>query len=362
MAPLNDDLEDEHQVKLSNPINNSHDNKIESKVNTVEQPLLDSNVEIKDGSLVVKVVSISNRDLNPYKKQPSSVKCLLRTRIPTENNKCFYLMMYESTTDKKEHLVLTYGQPILSKTLDMSEEYLDSERKLRGIISISESIIEREAYQDQSTNYLSNDKIAQKKHSLDNKSCLLRIHSSCFTGECLGSTRCDCREQLQEAMHLMSEENSGVIIYLNQEGRGIGLKEKLLAYNLIDMGHDTVTANLALNRKPDLRNYQVAIDILNDLDICDVRLLTNNPQKVSALTDSNIMVERVPMIPRSWREESSVDSKTVVSKTSSPKSYHHTNTSAQCELDTYLVSKIRRMGHSLEIPDHVLKRMKRNDD
>ncbi|MHC1785358.1 MAG: GTP cyclohydrolase II [Anaerolineaceae bacterium] len=125
---------------------------------------------------------------------------------------------------------------------------------------------------------------------------LVRIHSECFTGEVLGSRRCDCGEQLSRSMELIAREGSGVVIYLRQEGRGIGLRSKLLAYNLQDKGMDTVDANLALGHDADERDYQAAECILRDLGITSVRLLTNNPDKVSKLEELGITVsERIPL-------------------------------------------------------------------
>lgn len=120
----------------------------------------------------------------------------------------------------------------------------------------------------------------------------LRIHSECFTGDVLGSQRCDCGEQLQLAMQTIIEKGSGYIIYLrNHEGRGIGLAEKIKAYQLQDQGMDTVEANIALGHQVDAREWSDAVEILANLKIDDVVLMTNNPEKVSALTDAKITVE-----------------------------------------------------------------------
>jgi len=125
---------------------------------------------------------------------------------------------------------------------------------------------------------------------------LVRIHSECFTGDVLGSRRCDCGEQLQLAMQMIAEAGAGVIVYLRQEGRGIGLLDKLRAYNLQDQGYDTVDANLALGHQPDLRDYTIAARILEDLEVRSVRLLTNNPGKIMRLEELGIpVVERIPL-------------------------------------------------------------------
>jgi 3,4-dihydroxy 2-butanone 4-phosphate synthase/GTP cyclohydrolase II len=118
----------------------------------------------------------------------------------------------------------------------------------------------------------------------------VRIHSECFTGDVLGSRRCDCGEQLALSMQLIQQQDCGVLIYLRQEGRGIGLFKKLQAYNLQDAGLDTVDANLELGHLADEREYDIAALILKSLGIESVRLLTNNPQKINALTALGIKV------------------------------------------------------------------------
>ena len=125
---------------------------------------------------------------------------------------------------------------------------------------------------------------------------LVRVHSECFTGDVLGSRRCDCGPQLAAALRLIASEGRGIILYMRQEGRGIGLLEKLRAYNLQDLGYDTVDANLLLGHQPDLRDYRVAAEMLKDLGITDLRLLTNNPDKIAGLERCGLRVaERVPL-------------------------------------------------------------------
>jgi len=119
---------------------------------------------------------------------------------------------------------------------------------------------------------------------------LLRIHSQCLTGEVLGSLRCDCRGQLEVAMSTIAEEKFGVIIYLHQEGRGIGLMSKLQAYALQDQGLDTIEANEALGFDADCRNFTLAVAVLHELKVRQVRLMSNNPQKVEALIRGGIEV------------------------------------------------------------------------
>jgi GTP cyclohydrolase II len=149
----------------------------------------------------------------------------------------------------------------------------------------------------------------------------VRIHSECFTGDVMGSRRCDCGEQLHRAMSIISEVGRGVVVYLRQEGRGIGLLEKLRAYNLQDEGYDTVEANLLLGHQADERDYTVAARILEDLDVHSILLLTNNPTKIEALKDLGIHITaRVPV-------QSTIHADNVV----------------------YMKTKARRMHHLLDI-------------
>ncbi|ASZ06637.1 GTP cyclohydrolase II [Enterococcus thailandicus] len=125
---------------------------------------------------------------------------------------------------------------------------------------------------------------------------LVRIHSECLTGDVFGSHRCDCGDQLHEAMRMISERGTGAILYLRQEGRGIGLKNKLLAYQLQETGIDTYDANLALGFEPDERTYQFAVEMLKKTGIQRIELLTNNPEKVTQLMEQGIeVVKRVPL-------------------------------------------------------------------
>jgi len=129
---------------------------------------------------------------------------------------------------------------------------------------------------------------------------LVRLHSSCFTGDLLDSLRCDCGDQLQLALRMIGSEGTGVLVYLPQEGRGIGLIEKIKAYQLQDQGLDTVEANLALGFKADTRDYGIGIQLLKDLGLSKVRLLTNNPKKTDAFIYGGFdleVVDQVPILP-----------------------------------------------------------------
>jgi len=150
---------------------------------------------------------------------------------------------------------------------------------------------------------------------------LVRVHSECFTGDVLGSLRCDCGPQLSQALKLIAEEGQGIVIYLRQEGRGIGLLNKLRAYNLQDKGYDTVEANLLLGHQADERDYTVAALILKQLGVQSVRLLTNNPSKTEGLERAGIAVSaRLPL-------QSGVNS----------------------ENEAYLLTKAKRMRHLLTL-------------
>ncbi len=196
------------------------------------------------------------------------VKNLVQTRIPTAHGE-FILHYYSNNIDDKEHIALVKGD------------------------------------------------VANKQ------SVLVRIHSECFTGDVLGSRRCDCGEQLDMALQLINEAGSGVLLYLRQEGRGIGLLKKLQAYNLQDKGLDTVDANIHLGHLADEREYDLAALMLKDLKISSVSLLTNNPDKIDGLVSLGIKVDRrIPV-----------------------------ETHIHDENQHYLKTKVKKMSHLLSFPD-----------
>jgi GTP cyclohydrolase II len=138
--------------------------------------------------------------------------------------------------------------------------------------------------------------IIVKGNPFNKENIPLRVHSECLTGDAFTSLRCDCREQLECALNYLSKEENGVMIYLRQEGRGIGLYNKLKAYTLQEIGYDTNEANELLGFKADERSYLVAVDILKAIKVKKVKLITNNPKKVTELCDSDIEVtERIPV-------------------------------------------------------------------
>ncbi|KAK3844192.1 MAG: GTP cyclohydrolase II [Linnemannia gamsii] len=270
--------------------------------------------------------------------------CTARARIPTPDGSEYFLHIYENSQDKKEHLAFVFGDAIRSRSLDkVQPSETEMDRVKRGAYTGRLQPIPAAVNADQKEDTV------MSMATPSSSAPLVRIHSECFTGEIGHSARCDCGEQLDEAIRRMKEEGAGVVVYLRQEGRGIGLGEKIKAYNLQDLGYDTVMANLLLNHGADERTYEVAQGILEDLDLDQIRLLTNNPDKIEQIErDSQIrVVERVPMVPKSWEaleqgveasefevKEGAVENKTVKGK----------------ELDRYLKVKVERMRHLIPIP------------
>jgi len=132
---------------------------------------------------------------------------------------------------------------------------------------------------------------------VDKEGVVVRLHSECLTGDVMGSKRCDCREQLLESLKYIQKEGQGVLVYLRQEGRNIGLTEKIKAYALQDDGYDTIDANVILGHQPDERDYGVAAHILKNLRVKSIKILTNNPEKIAQLKAHGVKIlERIPLI------------------------------------------------------------------
>lgn len=188
----------------------------------------------------IKIITIA--DLIEYRrKKEKLVNCLATTMLPTPYGD-FTLYCYENIIDKRQHIALVMGK------------------------------IEKE------------------------NAMLVRVHSECLTGDVFHSLRCDCGEQLKKAFTIVSKNKSGVILYIREEGRGIGLLNKIKAYRLQDMGQDTVQANQTLGFPADLRDYGTGAQILADLGITKIKLLTNNPRKIVGLEGHGLkVVERIPL-------------------------------------------------------------------
>ena len=232
------------------------------------------------------------------------VECIVRARIPTVTGAEMFLHLYQNDVDGKEHLAIVFGQSIRSKSLnEVKPGETERDRMTRGAYT-------GRLYPGRTSSRIDPRSQDSGPAEVQRKSApLVRIHSECYTGETAWSARCDCGEQLDEAARLMSlpKSTGGVIIYLRQEGRGIGLGEKLKAYNLQDLGSDTVEANLLLRHPADARSYGMATAMLIDLGLggdAGIKLLTNNPDKVRAVEGPNrevIVKDRVAMVPLAWK-------------------------------------------------------------
>ncbi|KAI0967130.1 GTP cyclohydrolase II-domain-containing protein [Xylaria arbuscula] len=258
------------------------------------------------------------------------VNCVVRARIPTTGGTEMFLHLYTNNVDQKEHLAIVFGSHIRSTSLDAPREgETEMDRMVRGAYT---GRLFPGRTQSGMTGPATPDDPSEASEQDDPP--LVRIHSECYTGETAWSARCDCGEQLDEGARLMSlpsQKSGGIIIYLRQEGRGIGLGEKLKAYNLQDLGSDTVEANLLLRHPADARSYGLATAMLLDLGQKDVRLLTNNPDKIRAVEGPNREVrvtERVAMVPLSWKGKGGFRSR---------------------EVEGYLKTKIEKMGHMLDM-------------
>ncbi|KAL9600206.1 MAG: hypothetical protein Q9219_003349 [cf. Caloplaca sp. 3 TL-2023] len=295
------------------------------------------------------------------------VECIVRARIPTVTGAEMFLHVYQNNVDNKEHLAIVFGSHIRSKSMfAVRPGETERDRMIRGAYEgrlhpgrITSHAEQQQQQQQQSPQNLHPSTTTSTATTTSNPTTsspttpLVRIHSECYTGETAWSARCDCGEQLDEAARLMSLPSSssssstttttnkntnnnggGVIVYLRQEGRGIGLGEKLKAYNLQDLGSDTVEANLLLRHPADARSYGLATAILVDLGFGGeggIRLLTNNPDKVRAVEGSRgeiVVRERVPMVPLAWREGGKRGIQSV-------------------EIEGYLRAKIGKMGHMI---------------
>ncbi|KAJ3186215.1 GTP cyclohydrolase II [Gaertneriomyces sp. JEL0708] len=308
---------------------------------------------------------------------PLAVTCEVRTRIPSEFGGVCYVHLYSNNlkNDNEEHLAIVYGEDIVSETLEAIRPDDTVDERLRRGTRVTDPWTSHSAAVVNGNGSHAHNGTASP-HILpspppDAGAPLARIHSCCFTGETLRSLRCDCAEQLEEAMRMMAKEGRGVVLYLKQEGRGIGLRDKLRAYNLIDDGYDTMMANILLRKPADARRYGIASAILRDLGINRIRLLTNNPDKMKHLAKDGVeVVERVPMIPASWRRlgaDVGVPVEKVKKADSTEPSQSLTGKLAEeppsslvlLDRDEYLVTKVQRMGHILDIPAPLLQARKR---
>ncbi|KAJ2611817.1 GTP cyclohydrolase II [Coemansia sp. RSA 1804] len=328
------------------------------------------------------------KDESPSSLQETVANCQVRARIPYPGGH-FYLHLYHTDEDDKEHLAIVFGDDIRSETLERAQKgESDMDRKTRGAstgalrrmvqhdimarrkkkpVMADDDSEEEEELQQPPARFFEPDQadlFAAPRVSIVDAP-LVRVHSECFTGETVSSVRCDCGYQLAEAMREIQREGRGVIVYLRQEGRGIGLLEKLKAYNLQDLGHDTVDANLLLNHPADARTYGAARAILADLGVTRLRLLTNNADKIRQLCGTPAangksgpaarldVVCHVPMHPRWWEEDENESGGPRINHAGvSQLSYARhlgLKKNVMAEADRYLRTKAERMGHMLPL-------------
>ncbi|CDK24314.1 unnamed protein product [Kuraishia capsulata CBS 1993] len=267
------------------------------------------------------------------------VECIARARIPTTQGPEIFLHLYSNNVDNKEHLAIVFGEDIRSRTLyKQRPDDTQDDRMTRGAyigkLFPGRKSADLDPKSGKELKFSSNGELILDENTHTSPT-IVRIHSECYTGETAWSARCDCGEQFDEAGRLMGLDGHGCIVYLRQEGRGIGLGEKLKAYNLQDLGADTVQANLLLRHPADKRSFSLATSILMDLNLVEVKLLTNNPDKIVAVEGKNKeikVLERVAMVPLAWQDKEGIESK---------------------EVEGYLRTKIEKMGHLLQKPINI---------
>ena len=327
--------------------------------------------------LPFQITPASSSSLSRPRPTELVVQCKARTRVPTPHGPVF-LHIYHNNWDSKEHLVIVIDPAqldekappqefIRSRSLDAKwhDDESDMDRIIRGAYVGRLSPTKATPSKPHGPSSPSSPLPSTSSTSENVPVPIVRIHSECFTGETIGSMRCDCGEQLDEAIRYISQPQTsprnfnylapgrGAVIYLRQEGRGIGLLEKIRAYNLQDMGYDTVAANLMLGHGADERGYEIAAAIMRDLGLGkEVRLLTNNPEKLEALRKEGITVtERLPMIPRSWSDYTSATTGHLGNAMRKPgATMIGGGASRGADLEKYLRTKVQRMGHLLELP------------